>query len=121
MKQYRNYFKNYYKLCFGKDYEVHHIDLNHNNNDISNLMLLPKELHSKYHSLLNDYKSSSSCVINFIITGNKVCSETYIANILKQLLEVLEECNKWYDYKLYLDGKLPNIHGIDLRGNNGSI
>lgn len=55
MKQYRNYFKNYYKLCFGKDYEVHHIDLNHNNNDISNLMLL------------------------------------------------------------------PNIHGIDLRGNNGSI
>lgn len=27
-----------------------------------------------------------------------------------------EECGKWYDFKLYLDGELPNIHGITLEG-----
>ena len=27
-----------------------------------------------------------------------------------------DECGKWYDFKLYLDGELPNIHGITLEG-----
>lgn len=30
-------------------FEIHHIDLNHNNNDFDNLVLLPKKLHKSFH------------------------------------------------------------------------
>lgn len=122
MKQYRNYFKSYYNLNFSKDYEVHHIDLNHNNNDITNLMLLPKKLHNKYHFLLNAVQGNQfEKVFNAKITGNAINSELYNLGMAEQLIEVLNECNKWYDYKMYLDGCLHNIHDIDLRSDYGSI
>lgn len=40
-----------------KIYDVHHIDLNHNNNDFNNLVLIPKRLHRKFHFLFNGLKS----------------------------------------------------------------
>ena len=50
----RNDYISIYKDATGIDfdssnYEVHHIDEDRSNNDIENLVLLPKELHSKYH------------------------------------------------------------------------
>lgn len=45
LKDYREKFKRYYGLSFSKDYHIHHIDLDHSNNDIENLMIVPKELH----------------------------------------------------------------------------
>ena len=53
MKQYRKYFQDYYGIKLNKNYDIHHIDLNHENNQISNLMILPKKLHNKYHILIN--------------------------------------------------------------------
>lgn len=47
--KYRQLYKKYYGIEFGADYEVHHIDMNHSNNSINNLILLPKELHRKLH------------------------------------------------------------------------
>ena len=52
MEDYRKKFKKYYGVNFGKEYEIHHIDLNHENNEIDNLMILPKKLHQDYHTLL---------------------------------------------------------------------
>ena len=52
LKDYREKFKRYYGLEFSKDYHIHHIDLNHSNNDIDNLMIVPKELHEVYHECL---------------------------------------------------------------------
>jgi len=34
-------------------YEIHHIDFNKYNNDISNLIALPREQHKKYHACVN--------------------------------------------------------------------
>lgn len=37
-----------------KNFEIHHIDLNHNNNDIKNLIAIPKSLHQNFHKCIND-------------------------------------------------------------------
>lgn len=112
MENYRNYFKEYYNIDFSDDYEIHHIDLNHNNNNIDNLMILPKKLHNLYHLFLYYYNNAPELVTT--ITGNNVSNQNYTQNILMNLLEIIFECNKWYDYKMYLDGKIPNIHGIEV-------
>lgn len=53
---YRKYFKEYYGIDFSSKYDIHHIDLNHNNNSIKNLMILPKDLHHKYHFYLESMR-----------------------------------------------------------------
>ena len=53
LKNYREKYKRYYNIEFDENYVVHHIDLDRTNNDISNLLLLPKGLHAKYHMILN--------------------------------------------------------------------
>ena len=118
LRNYRAMFKRYYGIEFSNKYEVHHIDLNHENNDINNLMLLPRELHHRYHFYLNatnygeveTYKRT----IDVRIYGNAINKNTYERDMIQGLFEVLDECSIWYDYKNYLEGLLPNIHGIIL-------
>lgn len=117
IKDYRREFKKYYNLELSEEYDIHHIDLNHENNDMNNLMILPKILHIKYHSLLNDLRISKpikTITLDLKIHGNQINLNSYNLQIIKDLISVLDECAKWYDYKLYLDGKLNNIHGIKL-------
>lgn len=114
MKNYKTYFEKYYNIKISKNYEIHHIDLNHNNNDINNLMLLPKKLHQEYHRLLNEYSRYKTREIKFLISGNMVGIESYFINLLNELTDIIKECNKWYDYKKYLDGQIPNIHDLKI-------
>jgi len=118
MKKYRDYFKDYYNINFGADFEVHHIDLNRKNNDIDNLMILPKKLHHKYHMIINSTLSLKESIFdktfNAKIHSSIICSDSYNLNMCKELIETLKECNKWYDYKLYLDGRLTNIHCLEI-------
>ena len=44
----------------GRSYEIHHIDGNHNNNDISNLQLVTIQEHYDIHSLQEDW---NACVL----------------------------------------------------------
>ena len=48
---------NWYYLKEG--YVVHHIDFNHNNNDISNLQIVTKGEHTRIHNLANPRKRNS--------------------------------------------------------------
>lgn len=41
------------------EYDVHHIDLNHDNNDFDNLVLVPKRLHRKFHFFYTGIKNDS--------------------------------------------------------------
>ena len=46
MTQYRKFYADFYGITWDtKEMEVHHVDFNHENNDIRNLILLPKEIH----------------------------------------------------------------------------
>ena len=53
LKNYRLKYKRYYEIEFDDTYDIHHIDFDRSNNDISNLILLPKKLHARYHMALN--------------------------------------------------------------------
>ena len=112
LKNYREKYKRYYNIKFDKNYVVHHIDGNRENNAISNLVLLPSKLHAKYHfqkQIIEGYEIPTK------ICGNALHNQSFYLNCLEEFLKTLNECNKWYDYKMFLDGEIPNIHGIELQ------
>lgn len=111
MKQlnYRKLFSQHFGIQnLSNKYAIHHIDRNHNNNDIDNLMILPKQLHGRYH-----HKIGRLSGIDFTTIIN---SNALLINHLEieELFDILQECAKWKDYKEYLNGRLPNIHNITL-------
>ena len=118
LKDYRVKYKRYYDIDFGNDFVIHHIDCDHSNNDIKNLLLLPTVLHSKYHFQKQIVENMS---VPTRITGNGLNSQSYYLSCLQDFIETLKECNKWFDYKMFLDGCIPNIHNIKLEEQNGSI
>ena len=48
IKNYRSLYINQIK-SIPKDWEIHHIDFNHNNNDVKNLIAVPKIVHVTIH------------------------------------------------------------------------
>ncbi len=121
---YRKKFKEFYGIDFGPEYHVHHIDQNRGNNDISNLMILPADLHGEYHQRLRELVMCTSPDITNPDYANKdfkemfkICGTNeseFLLSAFYNFFDVLSECQKWYDYKLYLNGKIPNVHNIKL-------
>ena len=113
---YRKKYRQHYGIDFSNDYVVHHIDLDRSNNDIDNLLLLPKQLHSKYHFYLTSMRSHGGDGFTFHVDGRirPAAFESWYLTSVKRFAEALDECAKWYDYKLYLDGYMPNVHGIEI-------
>ena len=102
LKNYREKYKRYYGIDFGKEYAIHHIDFDRSNNDISNLLLLPRELHAKYHLILNAIsvspdKPKADGFIDVRIS-NAIITE-YNAKMFELLPETIAECNKWLRWK----------------------
>ena len=46
---YRTFYEKHYKLKIPKNWEIHHIDADRKNNNINNLIMLPKKLHRALH------------------------------------------------------------------------
>ena len=46
---YRKKYETYHNTKLSKDYDVHHIDWNHNNNNIDNLIAIPRTVHKIIH------------------------------------------------------------------------
>lgn len=118
-----NYKKTYEKYCNIKTprgYEIHHIDLNRQNNSIENLVMLSRKLHQRYHLLLNSLPSNLviNKKISSIIEGGQGTNQ-FLLDVIKEFVDVKNECDKWCDYKNYLLGLLPNIHNIEVE--NGDI
>lgn len=121
LKNYRLKYKRYYKIDFGSEYAIHHIDFNRKNNDISNLLLLPNDLHSKYHT----YKSQFDA-----ITENGLClkldySSGMLLNMqlsyLDDLLKVLKDIDYWVELKYLVDNGYQKYENIIKGDKNVSI
>lgn len=85
-----------------KGYEVHHIDLNPENNHVLNLVLLPKALHQKLHKELLFLKMSGGLTISsfeglscMLIRGPGQATLIKLQNIINVLAE----------YQQYMDLK----------------
>ena len=97
---YRQYYKDYYGIQFGDDYEVHHINLNRDCNEIWNLLLLPKELHRDYHSLLNEiatFCSSAEDVQSRLLLTKRNIAPAYSLSF--DMAAILEEADYWVSLK----------------------
>ena len=117
-----NYRKIYEKSCgikIPKDYEIHHIDMNRENNDISNLVMLPKDLHQEYHKRLNQASDPTQLlfkVVGILEPGNMINNYiiTYQHEKEREFVEIWYICQQYVDYRDYLLGKIPNIHNIKI-------
>lgn len=97
---YRKFFSDYYNIEIPKEYDIHHIDFNRENNKIQNLIVIPYKLHRKYHFLRNivskfDYGEGF---------GSIFMSEYYL-NSLEKYANVCRECNLWMNLKYLMDGE----------------
>ena len=102
---YRKFYAEYYGIKWdSRKYEVHHIDGNHENNNIANLILLPKSLHQKIHTAITNFtpnpdisfKEQVQEYMTDILNG---WSNWDIAVSLMGLIDVMNECSRWGLYK----------------------
>lgn len=102
MADYKKIYESYYNIEILSGFDIHHIDNNRKNNDISNLLMLPHLLHVRYHNSLNEYmKMQKNGSFNGLLRG---CNQYNFSNII-EFGEVLEECQKWLLYKMELEQK----------------
>ena len=68
-----------------KHFHVHHIDLNHDNNDFDNLVLIPAKLHNKFHYLINMLGGDIESIVR--VTSRKVITREEVEAVSKYLVE----------------------------------
>ena len=91
---YRKYYKDYFVIDFDDDMVVHHIDFDRRNNTIDNLLLMPKQLHAKYHFAVCNLGGTSKGIFDGNIrVPNK--AGTHKAWMFKMLADSLMEIEKW--------------------------
>ena len=115
LKNYRLKYKRYYGIDFDSSYAVHHIDFDRSNNNINNLLLLPLELHQRYHYYLTalcgpdwktgELKLKTNLSFNGLIPWNN-------DELLYGFIETVKECKKWLIYKNNLDMKKQFEEGV---------
>lgn len=103
MKNYREKYKRHYGIDFGKEYAIHHIDGNRENNEIENLLLLPMALHSKYHTYRDMFIAYAGSGICFDLTYSGSCLRGLQLSQLDDLRKVLNEIQEWIEAKYLAD------------------
>lgn len=95
---YRIRYKSYYGIAFNSEYVIHHIDQDKSNNKISNLILLPRNLHTKLHTCWGLYRLSDSKLYEkiFDIFPGTIDDFSNLINMQKELLP-------WMKFKERLD------------------
>lgn len=82
------------KVPYG--YQIHHIDHNRKNNNICNLVAIPKKLHNNYHSCNNKFQKSLYDINNFfgfMHKGHKEKTFNHIDNFMNVKNELLSYMN----------------------------
>ena len=98
---YRNYYQELTETVLEKDFDVHHLDGNRNNNHILNLVAIPKVLHRKFHIQKEKYINAINEIndlIYFYSSDNKRYNE-----IINKYIEIK---NKISDYIMIRDNHL---------------
>lgn len=108
-KKYRTFYSTATGIVVPKDFEVHHIDFNRENNDINNLVALPKKLHNQYHFFMPQTNTIS---LKLCHDFNGSYANNYNINQLISFLITYRECLKWINFRNYLLGIEDNIYKL---------
>lgn len=113
MTDYKKLYAEKYGITWDNDLEIHHIDRNRNNNDISNLILLPGYLHRELHNCLREAvylseQASAGDLVERMMERVLNYGNDYDHQTLMRFCYVLSECRRWGLLKLvsyiYPDG-----------------
>ena len=111
---YRQDYERYYEVAVYNDWDIHHIDYNHNNNDIHNLVALPKYLHKKLHKAYYNFCvwNKNRDLTDIKLISGKVNSDSMFNNSLYEYLTVLQECVPYMNLKDELDMRIKYEQSI---------
>lgn len=124
MENYKQKYERHFGIKWNTNlYEVHHIDHNRENNDISNLVLLPKSLHQKLHSLNGFINAiSDETLRDSIARAQRAACGGYESNDrmayyeLAEYADVLFQVRFWGYYKFFFyrngNGEKMKLEGI---------
>lgn len=91
-KAHRKIYESWYGVKIPNGFDVHHIDFNRDNNDPQNLLMLPSELHHRYHqSVLAMFGGEDACVIRPQATP----AYRHQLEFLLPFASALDECAEW--------------------------
>ena len=100
MTDYKKLYAQTYGITWDADLEIHHIDRNRKNNDISNLILLPGYLHHELHNCLNEavflsVQGTTGDIIERMMARVFNYGNSYDQRVFLRLSYVLSECRRW--------------------------
>ena len=87
--KYRDFYKKYFAIQFDDSFDIHHINGDRKDNDISNLVLIPKILHKTLHKVLYDASFCQS-PFDYILVFSKMDEKTF---------QIIKDLYHWIDLK----------------------
>ena len=98
---YREDYEEHYKTKLDKSWEVHHIDYNHDNNDMSNLVAIPDYLHRKLHKAHFRYELAKQnfTLSDIKIHSGKLCGHTEFMSALFEYVQAIEQCTAFINLR----------------------
>lgn len=110
---YRKLYETHFDIKLSKDYDVHHIDFDRENNTIDNLIAMPNKLHRNYHKLLLQNKNyhSNNMLHLELNTDVNINIHNNTVKFIKNMSTILNEISKYTQYKKCLE---LNINPKDL-------
>lgn len=110
---YRKLYKSYYKIEFGSEFEIHHIDGNHSNNEIRNLLLLPQKLHDQLHWINNIFFDYFGKSYNFLRVMSNAHQCYYLSSAVDIWANLCKELPAWIRRKEYEGYRKDGFSGWD--------
>ena len=97
---YRKFYENELGIIVEKSFDIHHIDSNRKNNELTNLVAIPKKLHMKYHSKKANYEEIISRInnCNYFYKIEYITFSTVIGSFLDVKNEISEFISKRDNY-----------------------
>lgn len=97
---YRKFYASHYGIEWDtKEFQVHHIDGNRENNSIDNLVLLPRELHAKIHATIpvpfQEGLTVQEAVKKFQWAVLNGYSDWLMGVEIPTFYDVMKECSYW--------------------------
>ena len=90
---YRKFYAAYFGISIPREYDIHHIDFNRENNEISNLILLPRALHQRLHKS-NRSHSEREDLFKYNLCANQLwCS--ILASEASEAAEIYSQMAYW--------------------------
>lgn len=98
---YRKFYEEQLNIKLSKDFDIHHIDYNHSNNSLDNLVALPHKLHQRLHQAYNEYIRDVDYIKlkDIKLYSGSVGPTSKSLNDLYEYLSVINECVPYMNAK----------------------